>query len=837
MGAEHPLDSFFKPKTVAVVGAKETPNSIGRTLMMNLLTGGFTGRIIPINPSHATVCGLPCFSSVVEIEEPIDLAVIAVPASHVFEVVHTCRQAKIPAAIVISAGFKELGPEGLKLEEMVAKEAKEGGIRLIGPNCLGIMNPHIGLNASFARGIARKGSLAFVSQSGAMCTAVLDWSFQNEIGFSSFVSIGSMADVAWPDLIEYLGHDEHTHSILMYMETVGDPGRFLDAARSVALDKPIIVIKPGRSKEAAKAAASHTGALVGSDDVFDIACERGGILRVGSIADLFNIAKCLACQPRTRGPRLAIVTNAGGPAVLATDAAIANGSLMADLSRTTINTLNHFLPPAWTHGNPVDMLGDATPACYEQTVSEVMKDSNVDAVLAILSPQDMTDPTNTAKLLKPFASNLHKPFMTCWMGGAFVREGRQILTQAGIPCFPFPDEAAKSFSLMWKHSQLVDRWARPPRERYFPSKQEREKRIEQSRTLIDAVLKEGRTLLTERESKQLLSYYRIPVIETFSARTAFEAADRADAIGYPVVIKVESHTITHKTDAGGVMLNLQNREAVISAFSAIQTRMKELQQPFIGASVEKMVGTTGIELIIGSSIDPQFGPVLLFGAGGILVEFFNDRAIELPPLNAQLARNMIERTKISRALSAPHSGETIPLQPVEEILINLGELVQELPMVCECDMNPILATSRGVLCLDARVVVSQIQLPKPACRPYPWEYVFEHDDIVIRPIRPEDVNLIFTFLDLMPKETFNTPLFEGKVIIEQLYRMCFAPFNCQIVMVATKTHSPHKLEGIAAVLKTSPHEGTLFIATTSCSEELYADTVAVARAEGIKTLP
>ncbi len=449
---EHPLDVFFQPESVALIGATENPGSVGRTVLWNLISTPFGGTVYPVNPKRPSVLGIRAYPSIAAVPEKVDLAVITTPAKTIPGIIRECVQSGVKAAIVISAGFKELGPEGLALETAVLDEARKGGMRIIGPNCLGLMSPLSGLNATFARGMALPGNVGFISQSGALCTAVLDWSLREQVGFSAFVSIGSMADVGWGDLIDYLGQDARTRSILIYMESIGDARAFLSAAREVALSKPIIVIKPGRSAAAAKAAASHTGSLTGSDEVLEAAFRRSGVLRVNDIAELFDMAEVLAKQPRPAGPRLAIVTNAGGPAVLATDALVMAGAETADISQSTMEELNKILPAAWSHNNPMDILGDAAPERYAKALEIVAKDPNADGMLVILTPQSMTDPTNTAEQLKPYASIEGKPVLASWMGGTDVSSGEEILNRAGIPTFSYPDTAARAFVYMWRYA-------------------------------------------------------------------------------------------------------------------------------------------------------------------------------------------------------------------------------------------------------------------------------------------------------------------------------------------------------------------------------------------------
>ncbi|MEI6514261.1 MAG: acetate--CoA ligase family protein, partial [bacterium] len=582
----HPLDVFFSPDSVAVIGATETPGSVGRTVLWNLITNPFGGMVFPVNPKRASVLGILAYPNISEVPETVDLAVIVTPAKAVPGVIKECVAAGVKAAIVISAGFKELGEEGLKLEQQVLEEARKGDLRIIGPNCLGVMCPQTGLNATFARVMASPGNVGFISQSGALCTAVLDWSIEQHVGFSAFISVGSMADVDWGDLISYLGDDPRTQSILIYMESIGDARSFLSAAREVALSKPIIVIKAGRTAAAAKAAASHTGSLTGSDEVLDAAFRRSGVLRVTNIADLFYMAEVLAKQPRPKGPRMTIVANAGGPGVLATDSLITNGAELAELAPETIEKLNEVLPPQWSHGNPVDILGDADPERYVKALEIAANDPNSDGLLVILTPQDMTDPTQTAEHVKAFAKIEGKPLLASWMGGTEVAAGQMILNRASIPTFPYPDTAARAFTYMWQYSDNLRGLYETPA---WTTETEDHHRDE-AESIIAKARNEGRTILTEFESKQVLALYGIPVVETRIAKSEVEAVAAADAIGYPIVLKLFSETITHKTDVGGVKLNLVSPQDVQQAFTEIQKAVTEKAgaEHFGGVTVQPM---------------------------------------------------------------------------------------------------------------------------------------------------------------------------------------------------------------------------------------------------------
>jgi len=673
---------------------------------------------------------------------------------------------------------------------------------VIGPNCLGVMCPLSGLNATFATTIARPGSVGFISQSGALCTAILDWSLKEMVGFSAFVSVGSMVDVGWGDLIFHLGNDPKTRSIVIYMESIGNARSFLSAAREVALNKPIIVIKPGRTAAAAKAAASHTGALTGSDEVLDAAFRRSGVLRVNNIADLFYMAEVLSKQPSPRGPRLTIVTNAGGPGVLATDALIMGGGELAELTSATMEAYNAVLPPTWSHNNPVDIIGDASPERYAKALQIAANDPNSDGMLVILTPQAMTDPTQIAEQLKPLAKQEGKPVLASWMGGVDVAAGEEILNRANIPTFPYPDTAARAFNYMWQYSYNL-------RALYeTPAMPEDSADWTPDRKLVDQIIGksrgEGRTILTEFESKQVLSAYGIPTAQTIIATNAAAAMNAADQIGYPVVLKLYSETITHKTDVGGVQLNLGSSEAVKKAFNAIQTSVgdKVGAQHFQGVTVQPMIKLKdAYELIIGSSLDPQFGPVLLFGTGGQLVEVFKDRALALPPLNTTLARRMMEQTKIHKALKGVRGRKPVDLAALEVLMVRFSALVAEQRWIKEIDINPLLASPDGLIALDARVVVhgpevELDQVPKTAIRAYPGRYVSQWTmkdgaQVTVRPIRPEDEPLMVRFHETLSERSvylryFHLMNLEQRTTHERLTRICFIDYDREMALVAVR---------------------------------------------------
>ncbi len=794
----HPLDAIFKPRNVAVIGATETQGSVGRTVLWNLISTPFGGTVFPVNPKRPSVLGIKAYSSISALPEAVDLIVVCTPAPSVPAIIEEAVKFGVKGAVVISAGFKEIGEKGAALERQILEIARRGKMRIIGPNCLGVMNPIGGLNASFAGDMARPGNIAFLSQSGALMTAVLDWSLKEQVGFSGFVSIGSMLDVNWGDLIDYYGNDPKTQAILVYMETIGDARAFLSAAREVALTKPIIVIKPGRTDAAAKAAASHTGSLTGGDDVIEAAFRRCGVLRVNNISDLFYMAEVLAKQPRPSGPHLTVLTNAGGPAVLAVDALITSGGELTQISKETFEQLNSFLPPQWSHGNPVDILGDAKADRYARSLELAAKDPNSDGLLVILTPQDMTEPTQTAELLKNYAKIDGKPVLASWMGGPVVHAGEEILNRAGIPTFPYPDTAAKAFCYMYRYTYNLRGLYETP----SLSADDDTLQIDKATQIVNSVRKEGRTLLDEYESKQLLAAYGIPTAQTEIARTVDEATLVAAKIGYPVVLKIYSRTITHKTDVGGVKLNLTNADAVAGAFDAIKSSVVEKvgAQHFDGVTVQKMVKLSdAYEIIVGSSIDPQFGPVLLFGTGGQLVEVFKDRSLGLPPLNATLARRMMEQTKIYTALKGVRGRKPVDLAALEQLLVRFSRLVAEQRWIREIDINPLLASPDGLVALDARVLLHEPdtheeKLPKTAIRPYPAQYALpwklkDGTPITIRPIRPEDEPLLVKFHAELSEDTVRLRYFHPmklgtRTAHERLLRVCFIDYDREMALVA-----------------------------------------------------
>jgi acetyltransferase len=848
----HSLDSLFKPQSVAVLGASATPGSVGSILMRNLLENPFGGGVYPINPKRRAVHGVHCYPSLRALPAPVDLAVIATPATTVPALVEECVSAGIPAAIIISAGFAELGAAGRALESQIRMIAR-GKMRIIGPNCLGLIHPPSNLNASFAATMALPGKVALLSQSGAICTSILDWATAKHLGFSSFVSVGSMLDVDFADLLDYFADEPNTRSIILYMESIGNARKFLSAARSVSRTKQVIVVKSGRHEAGARAAASHTGALAGADAVFDAAFRRAGILRVTTIPELFNMSEILALQPPPRGPALAIVTNAGGPGVMATDALMLSGGALANLSQETLATLNQALPPFWSHANPIDLLGDATAERYRVAVEACGKDPNVQGVLVLLSPQAMTDPTETARQLASSRCE-GKPILASWMGGATVRPGRELLSAAGVPTFDAPEAAIQAFLQMVQYRRnqelLYERPEALPQDRRPDSARVRQ--------IIQKVRAENRTLLTEAEAKDVLAAYGLPVARTVACADVEEAVRAAAEVGYPVVLKLLSSTVTHKSDVGGVQLNLADEGGVRSAFARIQENMgrRGLGAAFGGVTVQPMISNRGFELIVGSSVDRQFGPVILFGAGGVLVEVMQDRALALPPLNRTLARRLMERTQVYAALKGVRGQAAVNFEALETLLVYFSQLLIDFAEIEEVDINPLLAGAEQIIALDARIVLAPAdqpegQRPRLAIRPYPNQYtqtirLRNGDEVRLRAMRPEDEPLIIAMHARHSENTIRMRYFSLVKTLsrDSLIRLCHLDYDREMALAAVTSEGANEcMLGVSRYYlnpETGDAEFALIVSDAhqrlGLGRQLLRRLIEVARERGVKRL-
>ncbi|MEM7032879.1 MAG: bifunctional acetate--CoA ligase family protein/GNAT family N-acetyltransferase [Chloroflexota bacterium] len=787
------IEALFSPKNIAVIGASERFPSIGYTILTNLLEHQSDRAIYPVNLRRKTVLGLKAYSAIQSVPGPVDLAVIATPAATVPSIVHDCAKQGVKAAIIISAGFKEVGASGIRLEKQILNAAQQGQMRIVGPNCFGIMNPHLGLNATIATTMAHAGSVGFISQSGAFDAAILDWSLQESIGFSTFISLGSMLDIGWGEAISTLGQDPNTKSILIYMESIGDARSFLSAARKVALDKPIIVLKAGRTEAAAKAVTSHIGTITTRDDVLDAALRRVGVLRVDQMAHLFYMAEVLAKQPRPKGPNLTILTNAGGPGILASDALIQGNGQLAPLSEKSLKQLNTFLPNHWSKANPIDILGDAGPLRYVKALDVATQDSHSDGILLVLTPQDQTAPTQTAREIKKLASRTKKPVLASWMGGADVEAGRAILRQANIPTFDYPDTAARIFNYMWQYSRNLRSLYEIPTLTTSLDDSPDQTWVTQ---MLDTACDMNREMLTEFESKQLLAAYGIPAVETYLASEEVDAVTYADEIGYPVVLKLHSATIAHKSDVGGVHLNLVDALAVRNAYQAIRREVGDVD--FLGVTVQPMLHLSGYELFLGSKIDPDFGVVLLFGTGGKEAQIFQDFALGLPPLTSTLARRMMASTQIYQHLRQISDQRGLDLDMLSQVLVRFGQLVIEQPQISEIDINPLWISANQLVVLDANIHLHSAKLaaedlPRPVIRPYPAHYIFKTQlknktAVTIRPIRPEDEPLIADFHETLSDTSVYYRYFQmipltRRIDHDRLSRVCFIDYDQEIALV------------------------------------------------------
>lgn len=762
------LSAFFSPRSIAVIGASDEEGTVGWRLMKNLME--YKGNVYPVNIRKDEVLGVKAYRSVEDIPESVDLAVIATPAPTVPGIVEQCGRAGVKNLIIISAGFREVGEEGRALEAKIIEARDRYALNIIGPNCLGIIRPSSNLNATFLSRTPKPGNVAFISQSGALGSAIVDWAVNENIGFSAFISVGSMLDVDFGDLIEYLGKDPETKSILLYIEGISDAKRFMSAARHFSRTKPIIVVKAGKFAESARAVQSHTGSLAGEDVVYDAAFKRAGVIRVDEISELFNCAEALAKQPLPNGPRLAIITNAGGPAIMATDALIASGGRLAELDPNTIEELNRVLPKHWSKGNPIDLIGDADASRYRRALELCLKDSNVDGILVVYTPTMIDsveiartvvdvckDSTNSSSNSNSSSDNSRygsssKPVLTSFM---FQHEANRILNENGIPTYDTPEQAVKTFIHMYQYKHRLEMLYQTPEALidFMPPKRP-------LLTMINNAIAEKRRILDEVESKEFISYYNIPVVRTLIARSEDEAVALASSIGYPVVLKIYSKDITHKSDVGGVMLNLNDEHEVREAYNRMMqnVRAKMPDARIDGVTVQPMVKMKGVEVILGARYDPIFGPVILFGMGGVGVELFKDFAVGLPPLNQVLARMLMEETRVHRLLKGYRDIPAADMRALEQLLVSFSQMLIDFPEIEEVDINPLLVHGKNIIALDARIVVDEARASARAkakagkdhdpyrhliISPYPkrYERLWTLKDgriVLLRPIKPED---------------------------------------------------------------------------------------------------
>jgi acetyltransferase len=819
------LDKIFNPKSVAVIGASDEEGSVGYRLLRNLIGVGYRGVVYPVNPRKTSVQGIQAYPSVEELPRQVDLAVIATPARTVPDIVEQCGKSGVQGIVIISAGFREIGSEGKALEDQILAIKKKYAMRIIGPNCLGIIRPSIRLNASFAAKMALPGNIAFISQSGALCSAILDWANTEGIGFSNFVSVGSMIDVDFGDLIDHFGTDPHTRSIIMYIEGLTNVRKFMSAARHFARTKPIIVVKAGKFSESAKAAASHTGALTGEDMIYDAAFHRAGIIRVEEIEDLFNCAEVLEMQTHPKGPNLAIITNAGGPGVMATDALIARGGKLATLSSATVEKLNQILPHFWSRGNPIDILGDAGPERYANVVKACLEDDNIDGLLIIFTPQGVTNPAEVAMSVVNVCKGSVKTILTSWMGREDVEEANAILNRNKLPTYLTPENAVKTYMYMYQYTRNLELLYETPEELPIELSPSKQHLLE----IMQNAVKENREILSEVEGKEFLEAYGIPTTRTRIAKTEDEAVALASQMGYPVVMKVYSPQIIHKSDVGGVILNIKDEASVREAYRKILENVKknvplaEIQ----GVTVQPMIQKTGYELIIGSKKDPLFGPVIVFGMGGIFVELFRDYSIGFPPLNQVLARRLIEGTRAYQLLKGYRGLPPANIKRLEEVLVKFSEMLIDFPQIKEMDINPLMIVGDEAIALDVRILMDR-ELVFKEISPhshliisvYPKKYekfctLKDGRTVLLRPIKPEDEPLENELWKTFSEETQRFRFFSPMRTWSHatLVRYTNIDYDREIAIIAElKEDNQRKMIGVVRMIMDPPDFKTAEVA-------------------------
>lgn len=803
----HYLDKLFNPQSIAVFGASEQPSAVGTTVYNNLLTG-YSGPVYPINPKYKELQGKPCFSSIKEVEQPVDLAVILTPAVTIPQIMIECGEKNIKQAVILSAGFSEVKESGEQLEQKILEIARQYRIRFIGPNCLGIMRPSIGLNATFETSPVLPGNLAFVSQSGALCAAILDWAIGEHIGFSTMVSMGNSADIDFGEMLDYLALDDKTDCILLYIEGVRHARRFMSGLRAASRFKPVIVIKAGRNAKGTQAAISHTGAMIGADDVFDAALRRAGVVRVKSIEELFSAAEVFAGNCRTKGDRLVILTNGGGAGVMAADRAADLSISLPELTQSTISCFNTFLPKQSSYHNPIDILGDSTPERYYQAMDACLKDENCDGLLTVLVPVAMSQPLQVAEEVVKLSKVSDKPILTCWMGHEQVQSSWDLFSEHKIPSFNTPETAIEAFSYLANYYDNQQLLLQVPEPLAYKSQAD----ITGAKLIIESAIAERRKILTTMESKAILKAFGIPITQTIIAQTATEALIAAESVGFPVVMKIHSPDITHKQDVGGVQLNITNAEAVRTFFNQLieNARKNQPEAKIVGVTIEQMYKTPNDrELMIGVIQDPVFGPTINFGAGGSLVEIMQDRAIALPPLNKYLVKNLIARTRVAKLLGEFRGKPAVNVKAIEDLLLRVSEMVCELPQIQEMDINPLIVNDKEIIAVDARIVVNFEKITTRyshlAIHPYPSHLVSQWQltdgtSIIVRPIRPEDARLEQDFIrSLSPQsKKFRFMGALQELTPEMLKRTTQIDYDREMALVAILPHDDHdSIIGIA----------------------------------------
>jgi acetyltransferase len=804
-----PLEKFFAPRSIAVVGASDTPGRVGYVVIRNLVAGGYRGRIYPVNSGKTSINGLPTFPDLAAIGDPIDLAVVATPIETVPGVIDDALRAGIDSAIVLSGGGKETGTTGADLEKAILEKARGGGLRMIGPNCVGVISTAASLNTSFLNRMPPAGNIAFISQSGAMCLAILDRAAREHIGFRHFVSIGSMLDVDFGDLLNYCCGDSGCRSIVLYVEHITQARKFMSAARAVSRVKPIIVLKAGRCRSGAAAAFSHTGALAGADDVYRAAFARAGITQVDTIEELFDCTELIAKQPFPAGPRLAVITNGGGPGVVAMDAIERAGLVPAQLSDDTLKRLDAVLPAFWSGGNPVDIIGDASPERWRQAVEICASDPGIDGLIIIFIPQALSNATAVSGAIIDYLKNKPRfPVFAVWMGGESVARAVNEFNAQGYPTFDTPERAVAAFQRLHNH-RIHQKMLQE-----IPGRFSSELVVDtaRARRLVDKMLAAECRMLGELDAKPVLAAYGIPVNPVKLARTPDEAVALADQIGYPVVLKIVSPDIVHKTEAGGVRLSLETAEAVRTAYDDLMRKAAAVR--ITGVSVQPMLHGADYELILGSRRDPVFGPVVIFGAGGVFAEILRDRAIALPPLNRALARQMIEATRIAPLLKGYRNQPAVAPAHLEETLIRLSRLVSDFPEIAELDINPAMVVGERLRAADARIRLEACGESAPrhlVISPYPHrleEQMVTRSGLhlLIRPIKPEDAPLFADLFQKLSRESiyfrFFSPL--KQISTEMLARFTQIDYDRDMALVAiAETAQGEEMLGAARLIRES----------------------------------
>ncbi len=808
------LSSIFRPQRIALIGVPANPETVGGLTLRNLVGGGFRGVVYPVNPNYEAVLGIPCFPNVKSLPKVPDLAVITTNASAVPQIVEECGEAGIKGVIIMSAGFKEIGGEGKELEDKVKHIVKKYEMRVIGPNCLGVIVPGQKMNISFAAGMPKQGHVAFISQSGALCTSVLDWALGENIGFSYFVSIGNTMDVGFGDLIDFFGQDPNTRSIVLYVESITFAQEFMTAARAFARKKPIIVYKAGRFPESAKAAASHTGAMASEDAVYEAIFRRAGIARVYNIGNIFDFTDLIGRKRIPKGSNLAIVTNAGGPGVMATDSLIIRGGKLCTLSQETMDRLNNFLPSFWSHGNPVDVLGDATPDRVAKATEIVLNDQGVDAVLVILTPQAITRPTETARQIIKISEGSTKPIMAAWLGGKSMEEGINLFNNSGIAAYQTPEQAIRAFMTLVDYAKNMESLFETPKEVPVSFHYDRQTLREK---FVNEVFPKQK-ILSVQDAKLLINSYGIKSTRPKLAVNDDEAVKLANEIGYPVVLKIESPDISHKSEVGGVALDLESDEIVRAAFHSMMDRVKKMMPDarIDGCTVQEMIEIRdSVELILGIKKDPVFGTVILIGMGGTIAELIRDQRLEFPPLNERLASQMLESLKIYPLLKGYRGASEKNIPKLIEVMIRLSYLAADYPEVQELDINPLIVTKDDVVALDAHVVIDEETLKNPVpqyshliLRPYPERYIKtvtlgDGTKALLRPIKPEDEPLWLELLGSCSKESIYSRFrynfhFDSHEVATQF---CYIDYARELAIVAeVEDKGRRKLIGVGRLI-------------------------------------